>query len=83
MIWYHNELYGNNACFHRNMDGLEAASALRKLGYAGALIGLTGYGERDQIQEFTDKGVDYVLVKPLSHMKFMKVARSKCSLMQH
>jgi CheY-like chemotaxis protein len=60
-----------------NMDGLEASAELRKMGFTGALIGLTGYGERDQIEDFTNHGADYVMVKPLSHLKLLKIAKSK------
>ena len=59
-----------------NMNGLECAAELRRLGFRGALIGLTGYGEREQIEEFTSLGADYVMVKPLNHGKLLKVAKS-------
>ena len=60
-----------------NMNGLECAAELRRLGFKGALIGLTGYGEKEQIEEFTSLGADYVMVKPLNHTKLLKVAKSK------
>ena len=62
-----------------NMNGLECAAELRRLGFKSALIGLTGYGEKEQIEEFTSLGADYVMVKPLNHAKLLKVAKSKIS----
>ena len=52
---------------------MEATAELRKMGYKGALIGLTGYGERDQIEQFINRGADHVLVKPIRHEEFLRV----------
>jgi DNA-binding response OmpR family regulator len=55
------------------MNGMDAATEIRRLGFTGALIGLTGYGERDQIEDFTNHGADYVMIKPIKHEEFLLV----------
>jgi FixJ family two-component response regulator len=63
-----------------NMDGPDCATELRKLGFSGALIGLTGYGDRDQLDSFMKNGVDNVITKPLNHQRFLRILNSKCLL---
>ena len=62
------------------MGGMEATAELRKMGYKGALIGLTGYGERDQIEQFINRGADHVLVKPIRHEEFLRVTSGMLSI---
>jgi CheY-like chemotaxis protein len=59
-----------------NMDGPDCATELRKLGFSGALIGLTGYGDRDQLDSFMKTGVDNVITKPLNHQRFLRMLSS-------
>jgi CheY-like chemotaxis protein len=62
-----------------NMDGPDCASELRRLGFSGTLIGLTGYGDRDQLDEFMKHGVDNVITKPLNHQRFLRILSSTLS----
>lgn len=48
-----------------SMSGPEAASWLRKAGYAGIIIGVTGDCYEDQMEHFVSMGADVVLPKPL------------------
>jgi signal transduction histidine kinase len=49
-----------------DMDGFELAEAVRRLGFSGTLVALTGYGqERDKRRAF-DAGFDLHLTKPIS-----------------
>jgi CheY-like chemotaxis protein len=57
-----------------NMDGLQCATELRKLHYKGALVGLTGYGEKEQVDTFISHGADHVMVKPLDYSKLLRLA---------
>lgn len=48
------------------MNGVQATSIIRGLGYRGLIIGVTGNGQAECIQEFKEAGADHVLIKPLS-----------------
>eukprot|EP01041_Mallomonas_annulata_P010955 gene10955-22885_t len=48
-----------------NMTGPEAVKEIRNMGYVGLVIGVTGYSEGPETDEFTASGTDYVLVKPV------------------
>jgi CheY-like chemotaxis protein len=48
-----------------NMNGTEAAEKLRELGYQGLIVGLTGDGGDESLNEFRKKGANFVLTKPL------------------
>ena len=50
-----------------NMNGMEATMELRKIGYSGVIIGVTGDGRAESIREFVDRGADDVLVKPITN----------------
>lgn len=47
------------------MTGIQAASALRKIGYAKLIIGVTGNSMEDEIQDFLRAGADLVITKPM------------------
>jgi CheY-like chemotaxis protein len=51
----------------QEMGGPEAVSHIRKLGYRGLVVGITGNALPDQISAFTfiAAGVDLVLPKPV------------------
>ena len=48
------------------MDGVTASSSIRKLGYRGHIIGVTGNALQDDVNLFLANGADKVLTKPLS-----------------
>ena len=47
------------------MDGDEAVIRIRRLGYMGLIVGLTGNGTDDDLERFRCAGADFVLVKPM------------------
>ncbi|MET0856184.1 MAG: response regulator, partial [Telluria sp.] len=49
-----------------DMDGFELAQAARRLGYAGKLVALTGYGEERDRTRAIDAGFNMHLTKPAS-----------------
>ena len=40
---------------------------MRKMGYTGLIIGVTGHAQRADIEEFERCGADAVLAKPLKY----------------
>lgn len=48
------------------MHGPEATVELRKAGYKGAVIGVTGNVLQDDVDHFIRSGADAVLAKPLN-----------------
>ena len=52
------------------MNGSEAASKIRGLGYEGVILGVTGNGLPRDVEEFERSGADRVIVKPLDVHKF-------------
>jgi CheY-like chemotaxis protein len=48
------------------MEGPDATSLLRKAGYSGIVIGLTGNVLQDDVDHFLRSGADAVLSKPLN-----------------
>jgi CheY-like chemotaxis protein len=52
------------------MDGLSATKKIRKLGYRGAIFGLTGNGLPTDIAHFMRCGADGVLLKPFDLERF-------------
>jgi len=49
-----------------NMDGPTASLEMRKLGYVGPIIGVTGHAEKSRTDLFLSCGANRVLVKPLT-----------------
>eukprot|EP01039_Chlorochromonas_danica_P003829 gene3829-4180_t len=47
------------------LSGFQTAQALRKLGYKGLIIGVTGDVHEEAVQRFLSHGADHVLSKPL------------------
>eukprot|EP01039_Chlorochromonas_danica_P003832 gene3832-4185_t len=47
------------------LAGFQTAQALRKLGYKGLIIGVTGDVHEEAVQRFLSHGADHVLSKPL------------------
>ena len=56
------------------MDGPTATRAIRELGYTGRIFGVTGNGN---VQQFTDSGVEWVLMKPFSLPDFQAALVSR------
>lgn len=48
-----------------NLSGSEAVEIVRKLGYKGLIIGITGDVDPSSVINFKKKGVDEVLSKPI------------------
>jgi CheY-like chemotaxis protein len=49
-----------------DIDGFELAEAVRRLGFAGRLVALTGYGQESDKRRAFDAGFDIHLTKPVS-----------------
>ena len=49
------------------MDGVSATEELRRLGYMGIVIGVTGDGQPEDISGFKEAGADDVLIKPITN----------------
>ena len=47
------------------MSGPDATRAIRALGYAGNIIGVTGNGINEDREEFLQSGLDAILIKPI------------------
>ena len=48
----------------KNMNGPEAAIEIRKLGYTGLIIGITGNVMEPDVSIYKNAGASYVLAKP-------------------
>ena len=48
-------------------DGVSATEELRRAGYVGIVIGVTGDGQPENISIFKEAGADDVLIKPISN----------------
>ena len=48
------------------MNGIEATAEIRKMGYKGVIIGVTGNVLPEQIQEFVSNGANCVIPKPVN-----------------
>ena len=59
------------------MDGVTATSIIRKLGYKGQIIGVTGNALSEDVNSFLSNGADTVLTKPLSIAAFDKYMNSR------
>ena len=57
----------------KSMHGPDTAAAIRRLGFTGKIIGLTGNSLPDDIEEFKRKGADRVLIKPLRAEELAKI----------
>ena len=53
------------------MNGPDCVRELRKQGYQGLIIGVTGNSQEDDIELFNESGVNKVMIKPLDSEKFM------------
>lgn len=53
-----------------NMNGPSVAKAIRKVGYTGVIVGVTGNALTKDIQEFRGSGANHVFLKPLDVEEF-------------
>jgi CheY-like chemotaxis protein len=58
------------------MNGYELAQRLRRRGFAGLLIALTGYGRDQDRQRAVESGIDHYLVKPVDFPQLEELLRS-------
>ena len=58
------------------MDGVTATRCIRKLGYKGLIIALTGNALSEDVKDFLSNGADIVLNKPLSIVTFDEFLKS-------
>jgi CheY-like chemotaxis protein len=56
-----------------NMDGPTATRELRKLGYRGPIIGVTGNALQSDVDHFTSNGATAVLTKPFKLTEFQRI----------
>ena len=59
------------------MDGVTATSNIRKLGYKGLIIGVTGNALSEDVNAFLSNGANIILTKPLSITAFDKYMNSR------
>lgn len=55
------------------MDGLEATTKIRNLGYTGPIVGVTGNCLPEQIDEFLGHGASVIIQKPVTLETFGKI----------
>lgn len=58
------------------MNGLEATSSLRRLGYLGPIVGVTGNMMQDDVTRFISAGATEVIGKPLKLERLREVLSS-------
>jgi CheY-like chemotaxis protein len=56
-----------------NMNGTEAAKEIRKLGFAGKIIGVTGNALQADVDEFISNGADDVVIKPITKENYAHI----------
>jgi osomolarity two-component system response regulator SKN7 len=64
-----------------NMNGLQAASKIRAMGYTKPIIGITGNTLPEQIQEFISHGADNVIQKPVNFKILEKIISGMFNLL--
>jgi PAS domain S-box-containing protein len=55
------------------MNGYEVAEALRKEGFTGKLIAVSGYGQTEDRRRSREAGFDHHLVKPVDHRHLLEL----------
>jgi CheY-like chemotaxis protein len=56
-----------------NCDGPTATVEVRRLGYRGIIIGLTGQMQQEEVDVFLQSGADEVLGKPLDMARLLEL----------
>lgn len=62
------------------MDGFDASARLRKLGFEGFIIALTGHVDKEATQKCLKNGMDHVLAKPIFKKDFYTFLYEKFGL---
>ena len=52
------------------LDGTKATRLIRKLGYRGMIVGVTGNALENDTSDFIANGVDEVFIKPLRKVRY-------------
>lgn len=55
------------------MRGTEATAKIRKLGFKGIILGLTGNALEDDVKDFIRHGANKVMPKPFDLLEFKKM----------
>jgi signal transduction histidine kinase/CheY-like chemotaxis protein len=58
------------------MNGPDAARAMREAGFTGPIFGLTGHALREDIQHYIKCGADTVFKKPIDMKRFCRIFRN-------
>eukprot|EP00981_Chlorochromonas_danica_P009884 scaffold2858_cov245-Ochromonas_danica.AAC.23 len=61
------------------LDGPGAAEQMRKMGYKGVIVGVTGNNDSNDIAKFCANGANHVLVKPLDANLFWQILTEQMS----
>ena len=56
-----------------NIIGPLATKIIRKMGFKNLIIGITGNGSKDDIQDFLINGCDYVFIKPFTNNNLIQL----------
>ena len=60
-----------------NMSGPEAVRELRKLGFSGLIVGVSGSAQDADTEAFIASGLDRLLCKPLDVPEFLRLVRAR------
>ena len=60
-----------------NMNGALATAEIRRLGYTGLIVGVTGNSQDADIREFMSAGLDHLFVKPLDINQLIAYVENK------
>ncbi|KAK6339013.1 Histidine kinase [Orbilia brochopaga] len=61
------------------LDGIQATSAIRGLGYRAPIVALSAYSTETNIKECYDSGMDYFISKPVKKSQLRIVLKRYCS----
>ncbi|KAF3907657.1 hypothetical protein AA313_de0206233 [Arthrobotrys entomopaga] len=61
------------------LDGIQATSAIRSLGYRAPIVALSAYSTETNIKECYDSGMDYFISKPVKKSQLRTVLKRYCS----
>ncbi|KAF3939883.1 hypothetical protein ABW19_dt0209199 [Dactylella cylindrospora] len=61
------------------LDGIQATSAIRSLGYRAPIVALSAYSTENNIKECYDSGMDYFMSKPVKKSQLRTVLKRYCS----
>jgi CheY-like chemotaxis protein len=59
------------------LSGTEAVEALRRMGYEGLIVGVTGSALMEERQEFVEAGADTVMSKPINVESLVELVLSR------